>query len=44
MSDEQLMDPVWRAVMQLERRHYTKAEIAQALREVATQVEPEPDA
>lgn len=33
--------PVWEAVATLEKHHYTRAEIAEVLREVADDVEPE---
>jgi len=39
MSDERPQEPVWEAVMELERQHYTKAEIADMLRDVALGVE-----
>jgi len=41
MSDERPKEPVWEAVMELEREHYTRREIAETLREVATGVEPD---
>jgi len=39
MSDKRRTAPVWEAVMELERQHYTKREIAEILREVAMNVE-----
>ena len=40
-EDVQRTSPVWEAVMELERRHYTRREIAQTLRQVAREVEPD---
>jgi hypothetical protein len=40
-NDSDIQEPIWEAVAELELEHYTKREIAEALRDVSDTVNPD---